>query len=210
MRRAPFAVVAVAALFWLHVAPAAAQGAGIPEAGESSAEAHIVMHASATYGIGGYSALGAQLQPLAQFSVWNSDGATGSLDIGFVLGWQIEPEVLQYGVATNLDNEAHRLNAWVVAGHTFHLGDRRSSLGLHLFAGWTHVWSVAEYDDPNRFARATSDDYGLPNLGGSLTFAYRFSDFVGFHLQAAGPFQTGSSYVNTLFHVGLGLSVYLD
>ncbi|HBQ18827.1 MAG: hypothetical protein RLP09_04925 [Sandaracinaceae bacterium] len=187
---------------------ALADDIGIPEAGESSGEVRVVMHASATYGIGGYSALGVHLTPLVEFSVWNTDAATGSLDFGVVLGWQMEPESLQYQVPSTLDNEAHRLNSWVVFGHSFHLGDRRSTLGVHLFGGWTHVWSVATASDPGRVERSASDDYGLPNIGASLTFDYRFSDYVGFNVQAAGPFQTGSSYVNTLFHVGLGLTGY--
>lgn len=200
------AMLAAALALAAMPAPASAQ-AGIPERGESSLEPHVVLHATATYGIGAWSALGAQLQPMLQLSAWNTDAATGTLDVGVVLGWQLEPEALQYDVPPTLDNEAHRLNAWLVVGHSFHLGDRRSTLGLHVFGGWTHVWSSASIDDPRvMLTRSASDDYGLANVGGMLTFDYRFSDHLGFVLQAVGPFPVQPSYVTTLFHVGLGLT----
>jgi hypothetical protein len=182
----------------------------IPERGESGWQAHVVLHGTATYGIGGWSALGAQLEPLVQLSAWNTDAATGTLDLGVVLGWQIEPELLQYGVPASVDNEAHRLNAWAVLGTSFHLGDRRSTLGLRVFAGWTHVWSAASIDDPRVGpARRLTDDYGRPNVGASLSFDYRFSDHLGLVVQATGPFPVEPSYVTTLFHVGLGVTGYL-
>ena len=156
-------------------------------------------------------ALGVQLHALGQVPAWNNSHATGTFDFGQVLGWQDEPQALQYGVPAGQENEAQRLNAWVTAGHSIHLGARRrSTLGLHLFTGWTHVWSRASVTDERLDLDASaSDDYGLFNLGALLKFDYRFSEWIGVHLQAAAPFGVGSSYVNTLFHVGLGLTAYL-
>ncbi len=45
--------------------------------------------------------------------------------------------------------------------------------------------------------------------GGSLSFDYRFSDYVGLVVQATGPFPVADCYLTTLFHVGLGVSGYL-
>lgn len=195
----------------LPPAAAAAQSVGIPEGGETDHRLHVTLDAAATYGIGGYSALGVQVHGLGQLSIWNTGFATGTFDFGVVLGWQDEPQALQFDVPTGQENDAQRLNSWVTAGTSFHMGqERRSTLGLHVFAGWTHVWSWAVVVDERLDLDAeASDDYGLFNVGAMLKFDYRFSEWVGFHLQAAAPFGTGSSYVNTLFHVGLGLTAYL-
>ncbi len=211
MRRAAIVSSALPALLLLAAAPARAERPGIPEGGEAGHPVHVALDATATYGIGAWSALGAQLHGLGQVPVWNAGLATGSFDFGLLLGVQDEPEALQYGVAAGQDNDAVRLNAWVTAGHSFHMGRRRlATLGVHLFAGWTHVWSWASVvDDGLDLDASASDDYGLPNAGAILRFDYRFSDWVGFHLHAAAPFGVGSSYVNTLFHVGLGLTGYL-
>ena len=87
---------------------------------------------------------------------------------------------------------------------------RQSTFGLHIFAGWTHVFSQASMKrDDLGIDASLSDDYGLPNVGGVLKYDYRFSDYVGFDVQAVGPFPVQPSYVTTLFHVGTGLSFYL-
>lgn len=193
--------------------PAAAWGqpVGIPEGGEEDHPLYVTLDAAATYGIGGYSALGVQLHALGQVPVWNNSRATGTFDFGLVLGWQDEPQALQYGVPAGQENDAQRLNVWATVGHSVQIGARRrSTLGLHLFAGWTHVWSWASVTDERLDLEASaSDDYGLFNLGALLKFDYRFSEWIGVHIQAAAPFGVGSSYVNTLFHVGLGLTAYL-
>jgi hypothetical protein len=188
-----------------------AQTIGVPEGGETGHPVHVTLDAAATYGIGGYSALGAQLHAVGQLPVWNTGFATGTFDFGVVLGWQDEPEALQYAVPPTQDNDAQRLNAWVTAGHSFHMGQRRrATLGVHLFAGWTHVWSWATVVDERLDLDASaSDDYGLFNAGALVKFDYRFSEWIGCHVQAAAPFGVGSSYVTTLFHVGIGLTAYL-
>ena len=45
--------------------------------------------------------------------------------------------------------------------------------------------------------------------GGELDFAYRFSDPVGLYLELSAPFPYQSSYAQTMFHVGAGLTFYL-
>ncbi len=188
-----------------------AHAAGVPTGGDSEPVVRARIDATFTYGIGGWSALGGQLRALAQASVWNTTGATGSFDAGLVLGAQGEPQWLQYGVPRGLANDAQRLHTWGTVGHTFHLGhERRSALGLHVFGGWTHVFSQAEATDSSLgLARRVTDDYGELNLGGSVEYSYRASDFVGFTLQAVAPFPLAPSYVNTLFHVGVGVVAFV-
>lgn len=172
---------------------------------------HLTVDATATYGIGGYSALGVQLHAVGQIGAWEARAAAGSFDVGLVLGFQDEPQFLQYAVAKGLTNDAQRLNAWATVGHTFHLGrERRAGLGLHLFGGWTHVWSQARIARPDlALSASAADDYGLLNVGGMLKFDYRFSRFLGFTVQAVGPFPVQPSMVSTLFHVGVGLTGYI-
>jgi len=202
-------------VFTLLVAAAAPAHAGpdvgIPEGGETAHRLHATVDATFTYGIGGYSALGVQAHAVGQLSVWNTRRATGTFDFGLVLGFQDEPQVLQYEIPAGQSNNAQRLNAWVTVGHTFHVGHRRRlGLGVHLFNGWTHVWSQAALKDPKHMVdQKLSDNYGLFNTGGMLKLDYRFSKYVGLSVQIVGPWPVAPSYVTTLFHVGIGLTGYL-
>ncbi len=152
-----------------------------------------------------------QLHGLEQLSVWNTRLATGSFDVGLVMGFQDEPQALQYGVSPGQTNDAQRLNLWVTVGHTFHLGHRRRiGLGVHLFTGWTQEWTHAALNDPKHMINArVSDRYGLFNTGGMLKLDYRFSKYIGLTIQAVAPWPVTPSYVTTLFHVGVGLSGYI-
>jgi len=199
------------ALFLASSASVMAYDVGIPAGGEPAKRLHVTLDATFTYGIGGYSALGAQLRGRGQLPLGNLGRSTGTFDFGLVLGIQDEPQALQYGAPPALSNDAQRLNAWVTVGHSFHMGQkRRASLGMYLYGGWTQVWSQAAMnDDAHDFHRSFSDSYGKPNAGGMLTFDYRFSTYLGFTLQAAAPFPVGPSYVITLFHVGVGLTGYV-
>jgi hypothetical protein len=47
---------------------------------------------------GAYSALGGLLHGVGQRTVWNAGSATGSLDLGLLVGFQGEPQWLQYEV----------------------------------------------------------------------------------------------------------------
>ena len=136
-------------------------------------------------------------------SIWNRRLATGTFNFGALVGFQDEPMALQYGTAPGQTNDAQRLNLWLTVGHSFHLGvRRRASLGLHLFGGWTHVFSQASLVRPDLgINRQVSDNYGLLNSGTLLKFDYRFSQYVGLSLQAAVPFwKVQPSYVATIFH----------
>ncbi len=183
----------------------------IGEGGETGRPVHVTLDATATYGIGAYSALGAQLHGVGYVPVWNTGYATGSLDFGALLGVQDEPQLFQYAVPEGLSNDARRINAWLTVGHSFHLGLlRRVRFGVHLFGGWTHVFTTATANDPvHGIHMSVSDNYGLPNVGGMLKLDYRFSRYLGLDVQAVGPFPVEPSYVTTLFHVGVGLTAYL-
>ena len=202
--------VGLASLLGAHSAQAAELG--VPPGGEPAGTVHATVDATFTYGIGAYSALGAQVHGVGLVSIWNTRLATGTFNFGALVGFQDEPMALQYGTAPGQTNDAQRLNLWLTVGHSFHLGvRRRASLGLHLFGGWTHVFSQASLVRPDLgIDRQVSDNYGLLNSGTLLKFDYRFSQYVGLSLQAAVPFwKVQPSYVATIFHVGVGLTAYL-
>jgi hypothetical protein len=184
---------------------------GILLGGDSRHPVHFTLDATATYGIGGFSALGAQLHFVAFTPVWSTNSATGSLDVGLVAGWQDEPQFLQYTSMPDEKNDAERLNTWVTVGHTIHFGaGRRVGIGVHLFAGWSHVWSSYSIDDPSQgLVGSLRDNYGSPNAGAMLKFDYRFSQWVGLSVQAVAPFEIGPTFITTIFHVGVGVCFYL-
>ena len=181
-------------------------------AGDPAHPVHFTLDATATYGIGSYSALGGQLHFVAFTPVWRTATSTGSLDLGLLGGVQDEPQFLQYTSEPYLKNDLKRLNAWATLGHTIHFGPgRRAGIGLHLFAGWTQDWASFSINyPPAGLTGSLKDSYGIGNVGGLLKFDYRFSDWVGLSLQAVGPFPVGPSFITTLFHVGLGFCVYLN
>jgi hypothetical protein len=171
----------------------------------------VTVSATATYGIGGYSALGGQLHGFYHLPGWSTEAVAGTFDVGLLFGVQVEPQFLQYGVLDGQENSAQRLNTFATLGHSFHLGaERRSMLGAHLFAGWSHVFSQASLVNPTLgIDRSASDDYGRFNVGAILQYDYRFSEWIGLDVQAVGPFPVQPSYVTTLFHVGIGLTAYV-
>ena len=67
---------------------------------------HFTLDATATYGIGTYSALGGQLHFVAFTPVWRTEHATGTLDLGLLVGVQDEPQFLQY------TSEPYRRTIW--------------------------------------------------------------------------------------------------
>lgn len=171
---------------------------------------HLTEDISFTYGIGIYSALGFQSHTSGQLSVWETKHAAGSLDAGIILGFQGEPQALQYLATDGIETETYRLNSWAAVGTSFHMGKKRNyTLGVHFFGGWTHLWTKAAADrDDLDFNSSVSDNYGHYNFGGILKFDWRFYKYLGISIHAAGPFPVGPSYITTLFHVGLGLTVY--
>jgi hypothetical protein len=193
-------------------AAAATAGAAIAAGGERPGTLHLTTDATFTYGIGGYSALGAQLHAVGQLTIWNRSAASGSFDFGAALGFQDEPMALQYGVGKGQTNDAQRLHTWATVGTTFHLGrQRRAGLGVHLFGGWTQMWSQARLVRPDLgIDRKLDDSYGVWTSGAMLKFDYRFSRHLGATVQAAVPcWGAQPSYVATIFHVGAGLTAYL-
>lgn len=171
---------------------------------------HLAQDVSFTYGIGSYSALGVQSHTIGQFSIWETKHAVGSIDLGILFGFQGEPQTLQYMQTDGINTETYRLHTLVTVGTSFHMGRKRNyTLGVHIFGGWTHVWSKAEADrDDLDFNSYVSDNYGHYNFGGILRFDWKFHKYVGMSLHAAAPFPVSPSYITTLFHVGAGLVIY--
>lgn len=209
----PLAITSVGLLLALALPAQAAEPTGADAPSETS-DVRVdpivsgTIDATATYGIGTYSALGAQLHGVAHVTAWKTRPVRGTLDFGLLFGAQDEPQALQYEIPEGRQNDLQRLNAWATVGHTFFLGTgRRSLLGTHLFAGWTHVFSQARIDRPDLdLHREMSDDYGCFNVGAILKYDYLITDWFGLDVQAVGPFPVQPSYVTTLFHVGVGVT----
>lgn len=181
-------------------------------AGESSGTLHVRLDTSATYGIGGQSFLGALAHVSLGVSAWDSGDATGSVDVGLALAYHHEPTWLAPWLSSgDVQGATHRTQALLVAGHTFHLlPGRELSLGMHVYAGWNRwisSYSVSYPDEDVQGSATVERDHLV--TGGQLTLAGRVADWLGLHVVLGGPFPTESSYVVSMFHVGVGLSFYL-
>jgi hypothetical protein len=192
---------------------AALQGRPDPfvRAGETR-RLHLRLDGDFTFGIGGQSALGGQVHLVGYTGLWNTRFATGTLDLGAQLAYGHEPMALAPWLrGVDADGAAHRVQALVTVGHTFHLGaSRRTAFGLHVFGGLNHWVSsyTLRYNTEGLVGSATVQrDHFV--YGGALSFAYRFSRHVGLHLSATVPVPQPSSYVVTIFSVGTGLTFYL-
>lgn len=181
-------------------------------AGEPLGTVHVRLDASATYGIGGQSFVGALTHISVGVSAWDDGEATGSLDVGLGLAYHNEPTWLAPWLSGGgVEGAAHRAQTLLMVGHTFHmLPGRELSLGLHAYAGWNRWISsyALTYEAENVRGAATIERDQFVT-GAQLTLAGRVAERVGLQLVLGGPFPTESSYVVGMFHVGLGLSFYL-
>ncbi len=186
---------------------------GIPTGGnEIGHPVHVRFDTAATYGIGGQSYLGIDLKMSGYMPVWNTRLATGTVDGGLVLAYGNEPTWLAPWIdPEQVQGSTHRISLLLRVGHSFHLGVRRRvMLGFHLFAGlheWISSYSVT-YANEGIHGSSTVKRSLLVS-GGELDFAYRFSEHVGLYLELSAPFPYQSSYAQTYFHVGAGLTFYL-
>jgi hypothetical protein len=183
----------------------------IQEGGETERRLHLALDAAFFYGIGGQSTLGAQVHLTGYTALWNTRLATGSLDVGLQLAYGNEPTALAPWFDENTQGAAHRIQALVTLGHSFHMGARRRfALGLHLFGGLNHWISSYTVRYPNEGVNASATvtrDHFVSGL--ELKMSYRFSKHVGANLIMGAPFPYPSSYVVGMFFVGGGLSFYL-
>lgn len=186
---------------------------GIPSGGgESGHPVHVRLDTAATYGIGGQSFLGIDLKMSGYLPIWDTRLATGSFDAGVVLAYGNEPTWLAPWISpSQVQGATHHISLLARVGHTFHLGTRRrAALGFHLFGGlheWISAYSVNYANEG--VSGSASIKRSLFMTGGELDFAYRFSDPVGLYLEVSAPFPYQSSYAQTMFHVGTGLTFYL-
>lgn len=181
--------------------------------GEQGHRLLLRLDSTFVYAIGGQSALGAALHLLGQVPVWNTRAGTGTVDAGLLLGYTNEPVALAPWLAgMDVSGGVNRLQVLLSVGHTAFVGrERRSSIGVHLVGGlnyWNSTYGL-RYPSEGLSGRTTIARSSLV-LGAQLDYAYRFSRHVGFHLLAGGPFPVfQSSYVQTMFWVGAGLSFHL-
>ena len=186
---------------------------GIPSGGgEHGHPVHVRLDSAATYGIGGQSYLGIDLKMSGYLPVWDTRLGTGSIDAGVVLAYGNEPTWLAPWIDTSqVHGATHRISLLARLGHTFHIGvRRRAALGFHLFGGlheWISAYSVNYQSEGISGSAALKRSLFVS--GGELDFAYRFSDPVGLYLELSAPFPYQSSYAQTMFHVGAGLTFYL-
>jgi hypothetical protein len=173
----------------------------------------VYLDAVGTYGIGGQSALGAELHATAAWTFARGD-VDGTLDLGLRLGYENEPVWLAPWIdARDVDAVVHRVRAHLTVGPTLRFGGaaRELSLGLHLYGGptsWESQASVrhAAYgvDGTAQVSRLAAD------FGALLRFTWRPDPAIGLALIAGAPiWGLHSSYVVDLFHVGLGLAFRL-
>ena len=184
----------------------------VAEDGAKTGRVHIQLDADATWGIGSQMFLGTQLHLVGVLEHWTTSRAIGTWDIGGNFAYQNEPTFLAPWIdTTQIHGAGHRVQLLASVGHTVHMGRRRRvALGLHAFGGWNvsrAVYSV-EYVDEGVSGRGSST-FHRPIVGGELRFAYRFHDRVGLNLMMGAPLPTDSSYLLTLAHVGVGLSIFL-
>lgn len=181
--------------------------------GEDGHRLHVRLDSSFLFAIGGQSALGTALHALGEIPVWITRVGTGTIDVGLLLGYTNEPVALApWLTGMDVSGSVNRVQALLSVGHTAFVGkERRSSIGVHLVGGlnyWNSTYSL-RYPSEGLSGKATIDRSSFL-VGGQLCYAYRFSRYVGFHLLAGGPFPVlQSSYVQTMFWVGAGLSFYL-
>jgi hypothetical protein len=184
----------------------------VREGGESERRLHLMLDGTFTYGIGGQSALGVTTHLTGYTALWNTRRATGTIDVGLQLAYGNEPTALAPWLSPDtVDGAAHRFQALLTVGHTFHMGrQRRAAFGVHLFGGWNH-WSSSytlRYPTENVQGSSTvSRDNFI--TGAELKFAYRFSKHVGINMVMGAPFPYQSSYVVGMFFVGAGLTFYV-
>jgi hypothetical protein len=180
-------------------------------AGEQS-RAHVRMEGDVLYGIGGQSFLGGGLDAIVDARVWETRRATGTLGGGLGLVYHNEPTFLAPWIDRDLVHGAtHRVQALAIAAHTIHIGKlRRFSFGVQLYGGLNHWRSDYRVDYAREHLAGRSVvERDTFVVGGQLRLGYRVARRVGLGLLLGGPFPTKSSYVNGMFQVGLGLTVYL-
>lgn len=205
----------LAALALAEVTPAPPAPAAPPhvrEGGETERRLRLRLGGAVTYGIGGQSFIGGLVHVVGYTPVWNTRRATGTLDLGVQLHYGNEPVALAPWLrGMDVEGATHRVQALLTAGHSFYMGRRRrAGLGLHLFAGLNHWRSAYTLHYPDEMIHGSAVVARNKFVaGGQIMFDYRLSRRVGLYVLAGGPFPFQSSYVVTIFAVGLGLTVYL-
>lgn len=159
--------------------------------------------------------VGASARLAAQTRIWNVARATGTLDAGLMLRYTWGGQALypwmgnQPGRETS-GSDQNVLTALTV-GHTFHLGPaRRSSLGVHVFAGLNvqrSHWDVAFPAEGLSEGKTTV--FVAFAWGPEVDYHYRFSRNVGFDVVIGGVSPTQPAIAGNLLHVGAGLTFYL-
>lgn len=175
-------------------------------------DVHLRLDTTVDWGIGSQMYLGGTARLHTQLPVWHGQGATGSFDGTVRVAYSHEPTFLAPWIDTSqVQGAGNRVQVQLGVGHTAHLGQqRRTSLGVHLLAGWNHLNQTrsVSYVDEDFFGKASAS-WNSVVVTGELTLSYRVSERVGLNLAVGAPVPTHSSYQNTLVHAGLGVSWFL-
>lgn len=188
----------------------------VREGGERGRRLHLQLRSTFLYST--FSpGLGGALRLSGQLPLWDRGRATGTLDVGLLLGYAYGGAFLypwEQGYSDRQSSASdHNLRIAISAGHTFHVGQRRrAAFGLHLFAGLNvlHQRGTLAYLREGLSGEGSDTLVGL-TWGPELDFHYRFSRRVDLNLVLGGAIPTDpvGGPPGALLHAGAGLTFYL-
>jgi len=201
--------LALASLLAASAARAQERTPHVSEGGDPIGRAHVSLRAEVV-GAMFAPAVGGSLRATVGWSVWNTAGATGTLDVSVRLGVLYADQQLYPWVnAQELRGTDLQLSAAAVLGHTVHLGRaRRFSLGVHGVFGGSHYLQAWTADYSREGYRASSSgSRGWWIYGTEVSLGWRVTSRVSVGASVSGvwPWDRGGS----LLQVGLGVTVHV-
>lgn len=167
---------------------------------------------SAAYGVGSRPAFGGFAGLTASEPLWEAAGGTGSLDFGFLAGYQAEPYALQAAAVpeARVSGATHRFEGLFLVGHSARLlSSRRLLIAVHLFGGWAHVvLRGALSNDALGISRDYAADGGRLVTGLGLTVGFRVTESLSVNARLLAPFPYASAVISYLIPT-LGISIRL-
>lgn len=148
--------------------------------------------------------------------VWNTERATGTVDVGLMVNYANGSKFMypwvQDTATQKMDGADHYTMVALSFGHSFYFGQSRThQFGVHMFFGvnvQTSVWRL-EYVDEGLSGKETMSFTGI-TFGPELEYTYRFHRYIGFHAVIGGAFGSGSvGPAGPMLRVGAGLTFYV-